>query len=293
MATIFYKTGGDFSTAVPKKVVASALAPSIAYLGYEALNTMRYIAFTASEGGTCEGVFVCLGMASVSAAQSVTAKLQQNIGSWVDVAGATKTLTYQEIAGTYNTQAGMMCWVYFEFGTPAVITTDASTWRIAISSTDANARIRSTYGYGIVITETTSYSPSDNILFNGGCEFVIDQSITATTYVTGVNTQLVWEAEPISSYTFAGTTIYMSKDTKIQVGTELVPIPYAKQAIFNVTNMYAPQGHEGVYGFRFEFWGEYPDDIVTSLASNANSGNCNHKGYECNLECGRCPVYQW
>jgi len=107
-----------------------------------------------------------------------------------------------------------MCWVYFAFGATTAITTDANTWRISVLSTNASAYLindaTSGYDYAVVLTATTSYSSGDSILVKQAITVTVDQSITATTLVTGVDTTIQWANPPAASYTLTVTTWYMS-----------------------------------------------------------------------------------
>lgn len=272
MPTIFAKTGGNFSALTWQKVVAGALAPNMGNAQYDALNTERTIAFTPSEAGDCEGVFVCLASGTTSG-QTVTVKLQEYVGStWTD--RASKTLVDTAIIGTH-TQTGSQLWTYFQFTAAYAITAVASTWRLAISSTSSSWRIRkdtSGWSYAVVLTATTTYSASDNILFNGGITVTLDQSVTATTMVAGVNLHLAWAASPAASYTLTATGFYISKDFNFAVGSEGSPIPYAQKAVINVTNWYYVANYENGQNYEWSWYGQKPTSYYTKLAASANNG---------------------
>jgi len=275
MASIFYKTGGNFSALTPQKVVASVFAMSTVYQAYNALDTVRYITFTPSEAGDCEGAFVYLSMGSASGSASVTVVLQENVASvWTD--RATASLTYLQIAGAHTNNAGPGSCVYFEFSSPYAITAVADTWRLKLSATNSSARLRTTYSYGIVLTDTTVYSSGDNIFFKDGEIFTIDQSITWTNAMAGVNAHFVWANPPAAAYTVTGTGVfYPGKDFRLEIGTEADPIPATEKATWSVAGWSNPSGHEGSHGQELELWGEIPLNPYTLLAANAAAGQKN------------------
>jgi len=271
MADIYYDTTGSFSALTPYKVVAGAYAPVLLYSSFDALNTARYQAFTPSEAATCTGAVVCIKNQSVTGSDNVTVQLQQNTGSWVDVAGAAKTLTVTELAGAHTAVLrASPAWLSFIFTTPAAITTDASTWRIKISSNTANIGIYTTYGYAILTSTTTSYSSGDNIIIKDGVIITQDQSITATNLVLGVNCHWLVPSTVAASYSLNATSIYISKDFRIAMGEDTNNrIPYANQFYLNITNWNIGQGYSGGQNYEFEAWGEKPTSYFTTLSANA------------------------
>jgi hypothetical protein len=101
--------------------------------GSQSLAVTRYIAFTAANAGNCQGVVLYLMANGYTPTKPVTVTLQQNTGAWVDVAGATCTLTAGQIYGSaYMTgpYAGYsQFFTAFTLGVPAAITVAAGTWR--------------------------------------------------------------------------------------------------------------------------------------------------------------------
>ena len=274
MATIFYKAGGAFSTLTPQKVVAFSWAPNMseASAGTD-IGTVRTQEFTPNEAGDCEGVFIALSTnGAFAAGTTVTVKLQQySGGAWGDVAGATVTATQSDILSTHSGYvAGYLMGHYFELGTAAAVTSGASTWRWWIqASASGQVYLRSGYSYGVVLTATTSYSSGDNIVFRDGQVFTIDQSITATTVATGVNTHLVWDSTPAASYTLTVTSLYWSRDLRLEVGDSTNRIPYAQQAIINIANHYFGVNYAVPIQNEISLYGEKPTSYYTTLASNA------------------------
>jgi hypothetical protein len=108
-------------------------------------GTTRYIDFTPSSAGNLKGVVLALVItdaANVSAA-SITVKLQENTGSWVDRLSVTLTASdFMPSVGGYYKIGSL---VDFRFASTYAITTASNTWRIAISATitGANAYVRS------------------------------------------------------------------------------------------------------------------------------------------------------
>ena len=275
MAVIYYPTTSNFSTAVPQKVVASQLIPIMTGTSRTACNSEQTIAFTADTAGTLEGVFICLSLTSTAAGQSFTIHLEKNDGGWADVAGVTKTLTYAEIAGTYaSTMLGAgMAWVYFAFGSTTAITTDADTWRIKVQSTNASGFLlpntTSGFNYGIVITATTTYSSSDDILIENGITITVDQSITAGNLIQGVDSILQWTNPPAASYTLTVTRWFMSASSKFLYGSSDVPIAAAVRGTLSITNMYLGQNFFGNTDNTFNVYGVKPTNYYSYLNADA------------------------
>ena len=100
------------------------------------LTTTRYIDLTFANSGSCLGVILDLTTTSM-VSRKVTVTLQENTGTWVDVAGATCTLSASSIAGdgltispiSFNGQYT----IPFIIDTPKAITTAPSTWRWKIA----------------------------------------------------------------------------------------------------------------------------------------------------------------
>jgi hypothetical protein len=264
-------------------VVASQVNANMAYTAYTALNTQRTITFTPSAAGNCSEIMVDLLIAVKTAGQSVTLSLQKNDGGWSTL--ASKTLTYTQIVGT---DAAVMptssptgsAWVSFVFDTgtyPVALTTDADTWRVIIQSTNASAsltnNITSGYNYVVPIATTTTYSAADDIVQKQDITLTIDQSVTATTWVLGVNAGIVWENPPVSSYTLTATTIYMSNNSVFTCGTAAAPIPYAQKATLSITNHFGmPFQWQGGFSGEVSIYGAHSTDYYTTIASTAASG---------------------
>lgn len=272
MANIFYDADGAFSGLTPKKIVAGAFAPALNGT-YEALNTTRYQAFTASEGGSCIGAIVNVASTfAILTTTTYTVTLQENTGSWVD--RATKTLTWADIVGSHSTSSNKdthSLWAFFEFTSPYTIDTTGSKWRISIAGSAASALIVPTYGYGIVISGTTTYNSGDNIVTKQNSTITIDQSITAAALCTGAGTHIVWDSTPSSSFTLTITDFYYGTNTRLEVGDSLNRIPYAQQAIIAITN-WRSNPYNG-YGENLEvqIYGEKPTSYYTTIASNFNA----------------------
>lgn len=276
MATIFYPTGGAFSALTPQIVTASYLTPVLDASQYDALNTTRTMAMTPGTAGNAEGAMLGLNLATVTVANSVTVVLQEwSGGAWVN--RATATLAADVLAGAHLI-GGSLCWVYFPFAASYAVTAAAGTWRLSVSSAGPQAsslrwlKSGANYAYALVLATATAYAPADDILFREGQTFVIDQSITFTTAVTGINTCLQWENPPVASYTLTGTTLYWSADMRIEIGTVGVPVPFAQKAVIAITNMRCMPTYAGPNNHEFSWYGEKPTAYRSTLAANALSG---------------------
>lgn len=273
MANIFYDADGAFSGLTPKKIVAGAFAPAMSGT-YEALNTTRYQTFTASEGGSCIGAVVNVASTStILTTTTYTVTLQENVASvWTD--RATKTLTWADILGTHSTQSNKdthALWAFFEFTSPYTIDTTGSKWRISIAGSAATAVIVPTYGYGIVLSTTTSYSSGDNIVTKQNSTITIDQSITAAALCTGAGTHLVWDSTPSASFTLTITDFYYGTNTRLEVGDSTNRIPYAQQAIIAITNWRGCAYNTYGENFELQLYGEKPTSYYTTLGANFNA----------------------
>lgn len=284
MATIFYKTGGNFSALTPQKTTYSNIAVTYVasgYTAYDLLNPVFNVAFTPSDAGDVEGVYCQIALEAMSATNTVTVTLQEYVASvWTN--RVSKSLTYNEIGGSFSSSVnnGLHSnWVYFQFASPYTVDTSAGKWRISfLSSTNKAGLGRSTGGnsLAVVLTATTSYSASDNILTKHNITVTVDQSITATSYICGVDSKLEWATSPASSYTLTITNLYLSPGFQFNVGTSTNRIPYAQKAIVSITNVYGVLiwGY-GDMPWALTMYGELPTSFKTTIASNAASGQKN------------------
>jgi len=275
VATLFYKTGGNFSALTPQIVVASYLTPSLAASGDKAdLSVTRYIDFTPSQPGDCEGAWlsIFLWYGATDNTKTVTVNLQEDAAGWVT--RQTKTLTLAQIKGAHG-GTGEQGHVYFQWPAIYAITAVPATWRLEISTNygAANRVGINENGvlmtYGVVITATQAYAPNDNLIFAEAQTFTVDQSITFTTALLGVDTTLAWANPPAASYTLTGTNLYFGKDCVVSVGTAISPIPVAQKAIWNVTNTKVAAGWEKYNNIEFSMYGAKATGVMSKLAANA------------------------
>lgn len=282
MASIFFGSGGNFSSLTPQKVAAAQNAVRLReFYAYTPCTSAIYIAFTATVTGTCAGIFACFKTNNNSAAQTVTASLQQYTGGgWVDVAGANGTVSNQAIAGPNYAGATMGCgmaWVYVAFNTPAAITTDASTWRIKVLSTHTTTQLiqdaAGGYDYAVILSDTTTYSSGDDMYVSNGITLTVDQSFTVTNLILGVATRLQWQAVPPAAYTLTATNCLWSKDAALYAGTANTPIPVSAKGTFNVTTANKmPSSFLGSTDNEISLYGEKPTNVISSLNAVAAGG---------------------
>jgi hypothetical protein len=77
------------------------------------------------------GICIWPYLAPETVDRGVTVKLQQNTGSWVDVAGATVTLTRNQLFDSVVNPNADGWFVVFRFPTPIAVDTNANKWRFA------------------------------------------------------------------------------------------------------------------------------------------------------------------
>lgn len=278
MADLFVKTGGNFSALTFQDVVASN-TPTYPGGGgnNEALSTTRYITFTPSAGGTCEGVFLSIfRTGAYNDSNYVTATLQEQTapGVWTDRATVTRYVANGDMVE--DGMLGEKICNYFEWGTPYVITAVASTWRISVSGSGVSINISTAgnYGYAVVLTSTSSFTSGDNIWVKERQTIVIDQSITFGVWQCGYKDIIQWKNPPVASYTLTGTTLWLANYCDFHVGTEAKPIPYAQKAIINITTFKSESGWNKCGNMSLKLWGEEPvvANVWTRLNGDANSG---------------------
>lgn len=285
MASIFVKTGGDFSGLTFQKVAYDNFNQPYTTASYPAgtaLNTEQTTAFTPSEAGDCEGVLVHLKIKENTAGESVTVKLQELVGAvWTD--RASKTLTYEEIIGakaaihTPVTGTGLGgITKYFEFTSVYAVTAVASTWRISMLSTTDEALILPAIGGGwtlaVILATATTYTAADNIYMAHNITITVDQSITATKWHLSADGKLNWDTTPASAYTLTITSLYYSLHSSFECGEEDTPIPYAQQANISITNNLATFHWSAWMNYYVKIYGEVPTDVLTTTATTSESG---------------------
>ena len=145
------------------------------------LGTTRTIAVTFANAGNCQGVvLIPMIMSSeilTSSMKSITVKLQENTGSWVD--RATVTYTAAQLAnGTLIVNGSWI--VPFVFATPYAVTTAAATWRFEVSNATGtnNWSIRTSDGtnpfYATWCDNKVSFTANDTIIVKNA--LTIDQT---------------------------------------------------------------------------------------------------------------------
>lgn len=171
MAVVVFKNGGNLFGAGNG---LNALGDNLGTFGaYLQLANTRYIAFTPNANDTLKGVVLAINWVGQTAT-TIRATLEDNItGSWVAVAGATKTLNGDQITNNLTVDlpinnAGGQFVRFFEFGTPAVVTTAAIRWRFNITTSTAS-------GNPYLLTS------------DGTNPFYVAVGSTAATYVTNAD----------------------------------------------------------------------------------------------------------
>jgi hypothetical protein len=279
MAVLYADTTAAFSTNPFKVVAASALDINCANGAVTAANSERLIAFTPSVAANCTEVMVALSVTSNTAAQSVTVELQKYVtGAWVTQ--AQKTLTYQQVIGTDQAEmssAGMAIVSFvFDTGTyPVALTTDASTWRLRVLSTNASCRLcnhrTSGYCYVIPVVTAATYSATDSVAIKQDVVLTVDQTVTLTDIFAGVNSTF-GNSAPAAAYTWTVTGYYYRSNNSVFVaGTSGVPVTYANKLTLAFTNQWATSFHwNGDTEYEDYVYGAYTTTYYSTLAADAN-----------------------
>lgn len=185
--------------------------------------------------------------------------------------------TYEEVCRGTTLSTGSF-YKYIEWSSVYTIDTTASKYRLGVFSTDANCLLEylqassTTYGYAIVITGTTTYSPSDDIYINEGITVTTDQSWTANFVIMGSESTLDWDTTPASSYTLTITEVWFPSLAKFKVGTPTNRIPYAQEAVLAVATFRNAFAWSGDGANTFHLYGETPTNVATTAATTAASG---------------------
>lgn len=285
MAVLWYGVSGDLSALTPKTTVHATNNPCYGANYYGAtrineLSTARYIAFTPSAGADVPGVLVELQLANVTNEQSVTLTLQESVlGVWTDRAAATKN--YDDIVGADKAFYAGACnpaglRTYFEFAAPYTVTAVAATWRVKVQSTNNQAYLvesRTSDVMFCVVPTTTdgAFTPGDDIVVAPGITVAVDATITITNLLLSTESVLSWAAAPAASYTLTITTIYTAFNARVAFGSEAAPIPYASQAVLNITNVLGYFIWGGDVPFFWSMYGELPTDVRGTIVT-ATSG---------------------
>ena len=128
----------------------------------------------------------------------------------------------------------------------------------------------------MVINTNTVYSSGDNIFVRDEQIITVDQSITSTNWISGVNAEVVWANPPAASYTFTCTNFWWGCDVAFRYGSSGSRIPYAVRGTIAITTYqsvlpwwYQDMPHE------MEVWGEIQTPIKTTISSTAALGQKN------------------
>lgn len=167
---------------------------------------------------------------------------------------------------------------YIAWSSAYAITADANKYRICVFSTNANFFLSylnsptTSFGHAVVISGTTSYSANDNIYIKDDITLTVDQTITATSIIQGSNATIDWDTTPSSSFTLTATDLWFPAMARLQVGNSTDRIPYAQQAVLNITNIRNSFEWNGMGANEIEIYGEIPAGIHSFVKTRAVSG---------------------
>ncbi len=289
MAHLFVETGGDFS-ALTYKTVASVESTSnpISTSAWVSVNNVTQTQeITPTAAGDCEGIVLLLQngrpyyqqtpAASYDYQGTYTVTLQEFTGgAWVNRAWA--SITGQDVNGTL----GVPCtaaYVYFKFGTPYPITTDAGVWRFTVYGTSGQSYTGWVYKatglvHALVISTPATFVSGDSLWLARGQTIVIDQDVILSTLWTGTDCALRWQNPPAAPYTFTASLLGLSQGGLVEIGTEAAPIPVAQRATWNVTSwVLATTAYWCFTGLRVQFNGAEPaGEWAARLAQDITAG---------------------
>lgn len=266
------------------------------------LATETFIPLTFANAGNCQGTVVALWVTS-TCDRSVVVKLQHNAGGWSDVAGATKTLTTSQVTNAITKKTGG--WIRaFKFGTPAAVTTDASTWRLSVSQTGGTAgsfylltSATTSPMYACWCDNTVSFTNNDSLVVADA--IIIDKTATVQGLLgTGMTARscaiticasndptpdnvslLTWENPAVASYTLTvDGCIYFGAHSGFRIGTSTNKIAVANSANLTFTTAASGSfsGMAMVCGYNnknasFFAYGATSTVYRTTLAADANA----------------------
>lgn len=244
---------------------------------------------TFANAGNQVGIYLLLRstISTGSFSYTLTIKLQENTGSWVDRTTDTFTLTEANYSG-----GCLNC--YFPLTTYPV-TTASSTWRYSVTCTSSN--IQWWYSTGpsycmaaVLDASTAAPTTGDSIIIADNKTLTFDQSISLATIYMGKDATFQWENPPAASYTLTITGQYAFicySNSRIVIGSSGSPIPYAQRAIINHTYaggdlIYALAWHQiyspdAIRQFNniLEMYGAECTNMRGRIAADATSGQAN------------------
>lgn len=267
------------------------------------LSSARQIPVTFANAGNLLGVFIGI---IPGGNKNITVKLQQNTGSWVDVAGCTVTKTVAEINNNAVTRPGGGLYVYkFVFGTPAAVTTAANTWRLDVSNatgtTDSSIATSDATNafYAAYCDNLVSFTNNDAMIVGGPNTVTLDGNYrlngvlgtgvttTATALILGSSNtnytsanagNFLVDTSASRTLTIDGVSVAVSAGG-FRVGSSASRVSYANQFIIDYvsptlgTQMGHRQNVSGNLAMRssYFFYGEAPTQ-QTTLAYDAALG---------------------
>lgn len=278
------------------------------------LSSAKTVAVTFANAGNCRGVILGLGTSSVSTkpTRDVTVVLQENTGSWVTRATATRTAAqiHNDIT---NTRAGMW-YKPFLFASPYAVDTTAGKWRFSVSQGAGSGTWYISYNTGntsmmyvtwcdtavsfssgdvpvcaapVIIDTTTTLGNVALTTISGAVYTLAAMVCSSDTPAYADNAMLKWENPPAASYTLTlDGLVILPSHAGFHIGREGLRIPTAQSA--NIITLYAPTGGTVRYsglgdpmlasnyyagGSTVSFWGEIPANKYATLTAGATIGD--------------------
>lgn len=257
-----------------------------------ALNNVVTQAVTFSNAGNQLGIYLFLRPASTLTSGTLTIKLQENTGSWVD-----RTTDTFSIDSTNYPACVINC--YFPL-TSYAVTTASSTWRYSVQySNNSLAWWYSsgpTYTMAVFLDYSTSKPASgDSIIIADNQTLTFDENASWASCRLGMNATFQWENTPATSYTLtqssSGTAtafFQFGSSGSVLIGSSDNPIPVDKKAIIDLSSYPGNALFHGVayyymkspytpprVNFRFEFYGSYSTNMYARISALASAGQKN------------------
>jgi len=227
---------------------SNSIGLSYSTSNYDALLTPRNIPVTFANAGNQQGIVLALHESSLSAARTLTIKLQENVASvWTD----RTTNTWSSDSAPFLKSQGVDLIYYFVL-TSYAVTTAAGTWRYQISTDAPGSQLSiwrtttaSDWFYAVVLDAATGAPTSgDSVIFIQSTTLTFDQSFifgNAGANIAAVicqNAVFQWANPPAAAYTLTLNGSFLWGSTgSFKIGSSASPIDSSVKATIDTTGM--------------------------------------------------------
>lgn len=286
MALRVLTTNGTYTTGTWYQAEAYSMDYSV--LGaQDDFSSTRTVAVTFANAGNQMGIFLPLTIANAAASGTLTIKLQENTGSWVD--RTTDTVT---INSTTFPRIQRGAYIYKAL-TSYAVTTAASTWRYSLSWSGTGTYLawcRSStagdYGYAAFLDSSTATpSSGDSMVLADNCTYTVDASqtwgaIESNRAIFMCEGSTISNTNPAASYTLTLNGMIMTAyNWNFLIGSSSTPVSVANRFVIDLTNDAGGSlfyEHYNAYSSRtnatIKLWGVESDYLSVPIASNAAAG---------------------